>query len=230
MLHHRDYSNSSKILYCLTKDHGLVHLIAKGAKNKKSPFFADGQPFRLLDIQFIKKSGLSILTSSQTVSLIQFSETSKQFSGFYINELLYRLIKTEQQDKALFMLYLSTMDKLLDEDDLELTLRKFEFKLLKLLGYQYLSTSNNAIKPNENYQLQLPDMTFSIINKGDNKLGNKQGVDIFKGEFIAQLSNISSNSIVQYKKPCKQYCRLIFNMLLDGKALKSRELFAQLKP
>ncbi len=227
MLHHRDYSNTSKILYCLTKDYGLVHILAKGVKNRKSPFFADCQPFRLIDIQFIKKTGLSILTASQTVSLIQFTETKKQFSGFYINELLYRLIKIEQQDSELFMLYLKTMDELLDENDLEMILRKFEFSLLSNLGYDFQQSENHQINPDEMYQLCLSDMNFKLIDKTRN---HHQGVDSFEGKFVLTLNQINTENISQYKKQCKQYCRLMFNVLLNGKPLKSRELFAQLKP
>jgi len=162
VLHHRDYSNTSKILYCLTKDYGLVHILAKGARNRKSAFFADCQPFRLIDIQFIKKTGLSLLTASYTVSLIELNDITKQFSGFYLNELLYRLIKTDYCDRSLFLLYLETMDNLLDNDDVELTLRTFEFKLFANLGYDFQSYIKSLNLDDTNYQLSFPTM---LLNK-----------------------------------------------------------------
>jgi len=236
VLHHRDYSNTSKILYCLTKDYGLVHILAKGARNRKSAFFADCQPFRLIDIQFIKKTGLSLLTASYTVSLIELNDITKQFSGFYLNELLYRLIKTDYCDRSLFLLYLETMDNLLDNDDVELTLRTFEFKLFANLGYDFQSYIKSLNLDDANYQLSFPNMLF---NKVESRLQNRhfikkelgqrqeQGVDVFGGVFLSSLNSLKN--INQYKKECKQFCRLVINFLLDGKPLKSRELFAQLK-
>jgi recombinational DNA repair protein (RecF pathway) len=70
-----------------------------------------------------------------------------------------------------------------------------------------------------------------LLNKVESRLQNrhfiKQGVDIFGGVFLSSLNSLKN--INQYKKECKQFCRLVINFLLDGKPLKSRELFAQLK-
>jgi recombinational DNA repair protein (RecF pathway) len=78
-----------------------------------------------------------------------------------------------------------------------------------------------------------------LFNKVESRLQNRhfikkelgqrqeQGVDVFGGVFLSSLNSLKN--INQYKKECKQFCRLVINFLLDGKPLKSRELFAQLK-
>ncbi len=194
----------------------MVSLLAKGCKRKKSPFFADCQPFRLLDILYRKKSGLSLLTASQTLSLVTFTASNKQFCAYYINELYYRLIQQDQDDEAFFQLYLQTLDALQDEADIEKVLRLFELKLINLLGFE-LNHLISSLDTNHDFY------SFDPVHFQFSASAPKESQNCFARDDLQAIA--SRELTAENKRVFKQFNRLIIHQLLGGRALKSRELF-----
>ena len=65
ILHVRAYQDSSALLECLSSQHGLVSLIAKGVKRPKSRFYGVIQPFILLQLSWVGRSELKTLTQAE---------------------------------------------------------------------------------------------------------------------------------------------------------------------
>jgi hypothetical protein len=58
------------------------------------------------------------------------------------------------------------MDNLLDNDDVELTLRTFEFKLFANLGYDFQSYIKSLNLDDANCQLSFPTMLLNKVESG----------------------------------------------------------------
>ena len=57
------------------------------------------------------------------------------YSGFYVNELISRVIEPETANPQLFHEYLQCLIGLAVRENIEPVLRRFEFNLLRILGY-----------------------------------------------------------------------------------------------
>jgi DNA repair protein RecO (recombination protein O) len=77
---------------CLSKQHGLVSILAKGAKRPRSRLVGKVQPFILLNLSWTGRGELKTLTDLETQNLAPLLTGSKILLGFYINELLLRLL------------------------------------------------------------------------------------------------------------------------------------------
>ena len=68
VLHSRSFRETSLIIETLTRDHGRVALVARGAKSARSKWRNILQPFRPLLLSWTAKSELGTLTSADQVA------------------------------------------------------------------------------------------------------------------------------------------------------------------
>ena len=135
ILHQRSHGETSLIAEIFSKKNGKMSVIAKGAKKPKSKFFGYLALFTKLKVTYSGRSELRTLTNVDR----DFSKTSNSFSKtsyslLYINELLIRLLPKDAQQEDLFILYENFLMKIIQGDELEVTLRHFELDLLDMLG------------------------------------------------------------------------------------------------
>lgn len=135
VLHARPYQESSLLLELLTPDYGRIGAIAKGAQRPKSKFRGLLQPFTPLVISCTGKGELLTLTEVDAESISHVLPASRLIIGFYVNELLLRLLKRWDPHEALFWHYKETLSQLGHVHCEQKTLRLFEKNLLKELGY-----------------------------------------------------------------------------------------------
>lgn len=140
VLHHYDWSESSLILDLFTREHGRVVLAAKGAKKPTSNF----RPI-LLPLQPVRIS-YSISSERADVHNLRGAEWSgghvmptgdALMSGYYLNELLMRLLARDDPNTVLFAAYGRTVAQLADRGQLDKqpALRAFELRLLRETGW-----------------------------------------------------------------------------------------------
>ena len=92
VLHPRAYRETSLILEVLSRDHGRVAMVARGAKRPKSKWRNLLQPFRPLLISWSARGELGTLTSAEQVAAPPSLAGEALFCGMYVNELLTRLL------------------------------------------------------------------------------------------------------------------------------------------
>lgn len=213
-LHRINYSESSYILDCFSKDYGRLSLIVKGGKKRKNQ--ADFQLFQLLSINFTGKSDLKTLMQ---LECRPFSLTPKaNVAGMYANELLINLMPKHQPNSDVFFSYQRLLLKLSD-DDLEEPLRMFEYDLLATLGVLADFTTDcrtqDDIQQDLSYQYH-PQQGFFYVSGRKGYLGK----DILA---IAQNNYDKLNL-----NTAKHIMRQTIEWQLNGKELKTRTLFKQL--
>jgi DNA repair protein RecO (recombination protein O) len=137
ILHRYDWSESSLILEVFTRHHGRIALVAKGAKRPSSNFRPVLLPLQPLHVSFGGDAEIRTLKSAEWQGGNVMPTGDSLLSGYYLNELLLRLLARDDPHAALFDAY-GTMVQLLARehgDVLQLALRAFELVLLREIGF-----------------------------------------------------------------------------------------------
>ena len=137
VLHRYDWSETSLILEVFTRDHGRVALVAKGAKRPSSSFRPVLLPLQPLAISYGGDGDIRTLKGAEWVGGHVMPTGEALLSGYYLNELLMRLLARDDPHPALFEVYGATVRLLAsgEPEALQWGLRAFELLLLRELGY-----------------------------------------------------------------------------------------------
>ena len=143
VLHRYDWSETSLILDLFTRSKGRVTVAAKGAKRPYSQLRSVLLPFQRLSAVIGKQaeeaqSDVVTLRSAEWagVDATPVLPPARLFAGFYLNELLMKLLARGDAHPALFDAYAATLRSLATSDDFaeQIGLRAFELVLLKAIG------------------------------------------------------------------------------------------------
>jgi DNA repair protein RecO (recombination protein O) len=136
VLHRYDWSESSLILETFTRSHGRVALVAKGAKKPSSSFRPVLLPLQPLHLAFGGDAEIRTLRSAEWAGGQVMPTGDALLSGYYLNELLMRLLARDDPHPRLFDAYANTVAVLASShgEALEPALRTFELLLLREIG------------------------------------------------------------------------------------------------
>jgi DNA repair protein RecO (recombination protein O) len=136
VLHRYDWSESSLILEVLTRHHGRIAVVARGAKKPSSNFRPVLLPLQPLHIAFGGDAEIRTLKGAEWVGGQVMPTGEALLSGYYLNELLLRLLARDDPHPALFDVYAAAVRLLASDEPLALqpALRAFELLLLREIG------------------------------------------------------------------------------------------------
>ncbi|HUR87808.1 MAG TPA: DNA repair protein RecO [Ramlibacter sp.] len=136
VVHRYDWSESSLILEVFTRHHGRVALVAKGAKRPSSNFRPVLLPLQPLHVAFGGEAEIRTLKSAEWIGGQVMPTGDALLSGYYLNELLLRLLARDDPHPQLFDAYAQAVAVLASEhgEALEPALRAFELILLREIG------------------------------------------------------------------------------------------------
>lgn len=136
VLHHRPYRETSSLLDVFSRDHGRISLIAKGIRKKGSARAGLLQPWQRLQIAWSGKSELMTLTDVEADGPPRALQPQILFAGFYLNELIIRMLHQHEAHPDLFDSYDNTLGHLSgNPTDSQPVIRIFEKRLLDATGY-----------------------------------------------------------------------------------------------
>lgn len=140
VLHSYDWSETSLILDLFTRDQGRLAVAAKGAKRPYSQLRSVLLPFQRIQIA-LGKTAADDAGEVQTLRQAEWAggpamlSGAALFSGFYLNELLMKLLARNDPHRRVFDAYAQTLPALAPGGDAEqAALRAFELVLLHELG------------------------------------------------------------------------------------------------
>jgi DNA repair protein RecO (recombination protein O) len=222
ILHTRPYRDTSMLVDFLTPEFGRITAVARGVRSRKTPKRNLLNPFTRLLISFQGKTDLKLLTHFEAEGA-HFPLTAKHlFSGFYLNELLVRLLPELDAHPEMYSLYEQSLQALSGQQDLEPILRVFEFQLLQELGYGIDfgadAKSGEMISTQASYCL---DPAQGIYSAYAEVPLNFQ----FSGQHINAIAQ-RDFSLPEVKQTAKRISRILLKPLLGSKPLMSRELFS----
>ncbi len=166
VLHRYDWSESSLILDLFTREQGRIAVAAKGAKRPYSQLRSVLLPFQRITVSLGKAvrqdegaSDVQTLRGAEWAGGAAMLTGAALFSGFYLNELLMKLLARHDPHAALFDIYAATLPSLADTDEAraEAALRAFELKLLQEIGLlpdlSLLTSTQQPVQPASRYAL-----------------------------------------------------------------------------
>ena len=222
VLHRRAYSETSLLVDVFTEDTGRLSLLAKGARARRSAWKSVLQPFTPLLLRWSGKSGLKTLTKAEPAAITLPLQQTALYSGFYVNELICRVLEQETAQPQLFQDYLRCLTELAGTPlAVEPVLRRFEFQLLQILGYGvdflHCAGSGQPIDENMTYRYREEQgFMASLI---------KDNLTFYGRDLLAfEQRRFDDSTVLQ---AAKRFTRLALKPYLGSKPLKSRELFSQ---
>ena len=134
--HVRDFQEHSQILEALSLNYGALSIVVNNGKRMNSSTQALFQPFTPLKLSLKRSKGeLYFLTDYDCSESGYIFPLPQHFCAVYINELLHHLYKSQNQDIKLFGVYVSTLEAIKNNQNIELSLRIFDLTLLESMGY-----------------------------------------------------------------------------------------------
>ncbi len=139
VLHAYDWSETSLIVELFTRERGRIVVAAKGAKRPTSNFRPLLLPFQPLQVLLGKapadeQAEVHTLRSAEWAGGQPLMPAAALLGGYYLNELLLKLLARQDAHAALFDAYADTVSALAAGADEGATLRAFELLLLRELG------------------------------------------------------------------------------------------------
>ena len=136
VLHARPYRETRLLLDAFTRDHGRIGLIARGVRGARGQASrAALQPLQPLLLSWRGQGELWQLTTTEAAGTALALRGDALLSGFYLNELLLRLLPRHDPHEALFWRYAHCLNALAAGEPAGWELRRFERDLLDALGY-----------------------------------------------------------------------------------------------
>lgn len=136
VLHSYAWSESSLILEVFTRNHGRIALVAKGAKRPSSNFRPILLPLQPLHLAFGGDAEIRTLKSAEWMGGHVMPGGDALMSGYYVNELLMKMLARDDAHPQLFDAYASVVHVLAGKqiEALQAALRAFELLLLREIG------------------------------------------------------------------------------------------------
>jgi DNA repair protein RecO (recombination protein O) len=135
VLHQRPYRNTSQLLECLTVSHGRVGLVAQGSRRGPRGQRAVLQSFVPLRLSWSRRGELGRLTQVEADAASFDLAAQALLAGYYVNELLLRLMVRGDPNDTVFSCYSECLSSLAASSNVARALRLFELRFLRALGY-----------------------------------------------------------------------------------------------
>ncbi len=131
-----DYQESSRILQVLTKEHGLIGVIAKGCKSVKSPLRAacNSYTYGYFYIYY-KENKLSLLSNVDIINSYSNIRLDIELISYmaYLCDLTYQVVK-QNDDSNIFDILINALDKINNKLNPLIITNIVELKYLDYLG------------------------------------------------------------------------------------------------
>lgn len=223
LLHRKPYRDTSLLLEVFTPEFGRLGLVARGAQGRRSSLKGILQPFQPLLLSWSGRGELASLTGAEQEGRGAPLLGDALLSGFYLNELLMRLLTRHDPHPELYACYQSALQGLVDDEGPEWPLRLFERDLLQELGYGLLLTHEG----DSDREIEANGLYCYHLERGPLRLGHpcREGIAVRGATLLALAS--SERPDAELRREAKRLMRVILAHYLGPRPLASRELFRQ---
>jgi len=225
VLHSYPYKETSLIVELFTRHHGRVGLLARGARRPRSALRGVLLAFHPLRVSWSSSAELGTLLAADWVGGQAALAGISVMCGFYLNELLLRLLPREDPHEQLFAAYAASLAQLAADGDRAAVLRSFERRLLAELGYAPLLERDAAdgapVEPGRRYEYD-PDRGPLAANGG-----RRDGFSV-SGQTLLDMAHDRYGSLAT-RDEARQLLRVLIARRLGGQVLHTRAVLAELQ-
>ena len=219
ILQHRNFRETSLIIDVLTRDFGIVSILAKGVRKKKSKTAGLLLAFSALNISYVGKNELKVLTHVEPESPTKKLTKLSLYCGFYVNEIVSCFLHKNDPYPEVFTEYKNCLALLADEKNIEQILRFFELNLIGHIGYGVQLTID------ANFETVVQPLKRYCFSRDLGMVESSKGYVC--GETLLLLEAREALD-KQALYEAKQLMRRIIDFQLQGKELKSRAVLAKI--
>ena len=218
LLHQRDFRDSSRIVEFFCRDHGRVCLFARGVRRPGGPLAAVLQPFMPLLVSWSGSGDGGTLTGAELAGIPAQLPPAALMSGFYLNELILKLLGREDPHPDVHEAYALALAGLAAAPGDGRALRIFEKRLLDALGlgldYARLAATGEPVRADAYYHVRAERGVIEAPASGDPAL-QFRGADLLSlaAEELEDASSLAA---------AKRLLRAALETPLDGRELTTR--------
>lgn len=229
VLHAYPYKETSLIVEAFTREQGRVGLVARGAKRPRSELRGLLQAFQPITLSYAGTAELKTLTRAEWRGGVPLPSGHALLSGFYLNELLLKLLPREDAHPDLWDAYQASLGALAATGaggGQAAVLRRFEVGLLAALGYALPLTheadGGAAIDPSARYHY--------AFDRGARPYVAEPGVrwPVVRGATLIALAE-SRYPDTETAAEAKRLMRDVLDHYLDSRRIESRRILADLQ-
>lgn len=224
VLHSYPFRETSLVVEVFTRNFGRIGLVARGARRPRAAIRGLMMPFQPLLISWAGRAELCTLHKAEWQGGVPQLAGTQLMCGFYLNELLLKFLAREDPHEQLYDAYHESVNALAWGGNPEATLRRFEKRLLRELGYALQldreAETGRAIEPDRRY-------TY-VVGRGPVALaaGHEAPVEV-QGRALIDLAcdNFTEPATLSQ---IKLLMRFLVNHYLDNQELHTRQLLREL--
>jgi DNA repair protein RecO (recombination protein O) len=225
VLHSYAFKETSVVVELLTRDFGRIGVVARGARRPKSSLRGVLLAFQPLLVSWSGKGELQTLMRAEWQGGYHPLRGLALICGFYMNELMLKLLARHDAHERLFDVYSATLRELESGHDAAATLRAFEKNLLRELGYAVTLDrdveSGHAIAAEQRYTYLVERGPVSTAER------ERNGVELLGQTLLDMQADNYSSSVTQQQS--KALMRTLINHYLGDQELHTRQLLRDLQ-
>jgi DNA repair protein RecO (recombination protein O) len=226
VLHSYPFKETSLVVELFTRDFGRVGLVAKGARRPSSPMRGALMAFQPLLLSWSGKSELKVLHRAEWQGGRGQLVGLPLICGFYLNELLLRLMARDDPHAGLYGHYEAALGMLREGEPPAIVLRRFERHMLAELGYALQlsqDTQGAAVSAERAY--------YYVVERGpveagagspdpqSPELSGQALLDIDRDDYSDAATLLQARALMRY----------VVNHYLAGKPLHTRQLLREMQ-
>jgi DNA repair protein RecO (recombination protein O) len=229
VLHAYPYRETSVIVEAFTESHGRVGLVARGARRPRSELRGLLHAFQPLTLAWAGAGELKTLVKAEWRGGMPLPGGAALLCGFYLNELLLKLLPREDAHPALFAHYEDALRALGSEagaPEQATVLRRFELRLLAGLGYALSLTreagTGRPVDPSERYHY--------AFDRGPQRYAAEPGArwPVVRGAALLALAE-ERYPDAETAAEAKRLMRLVLDHYLEARRIESRRVVKDLQ-
>lgn len=230
VLHSYPYSETSLVVDVFARAYGRVPLLARGARRPRSALRGLLMAFQPLELGWFGGGEVKTLAKAEWLGGVPLLSGRCLMLGYYMNELLVKLLPREDAHGALFDAYAAALQALAGGAADAPELRRFEKTLLKELGYGLTldrdAESGETVDAEARYAFQIERGPVRKVGAGDTAstlnsatICGKSLLDMAADDYADPRTRAESKLLM----------RQLIAHYLAGKPLQSRRVFVELQ-
>lgn len=225
VLHVFPYRETSSIIEVFSRDHGRVALVARGARRPRSQFRGVLMEFQPLELSWFGQGEMPTLAKAEWMGGQPLLVGRALLFGYYLNELLLRLLAREDAHPGLFDAYRAILGALAAGAAHAALLRRFEQTLLREIGYGLTldreAEGGAAVRGDRMYAYLVERGPMELARVPDARL-------VISGKTLLGMAS-DDYSDAQTLQQSRTLMRALIDHYLGGQTLNSRRIFMELQ-
>lgn len=223
LLHAYPFSESSLVLDVFARQFGRLAVLARGARRPRSAMRGVLMTFQPLELGWFGNGDVKTLAKAEWVGGLPLLAGKSLLLGYYLNELLLKLMPREDAHPVLFDAYTAALSALADGATETADLRRFEKTLLRELGYglslERDAASGSSVCADKRYVYQIERGAVEVEgDSSDVSFSGKTLLDISADDYSDPRTLAESKALM----------RQLMAHYLGGQPLQSRRIFVEL--